>query len=61
MTTLNVRVTVDANGNTSIDFDREKLLAMPLETVMREVSEEAKRAKEAAQQPRVERTAPQVR
>ena len=51
MTTLNVKVTIDDKGNASIEFDREKLLRMPLETVMREVAEEAKRAKEGAEEP----------
>jgi hypothetical protein len=51
MTTLKVKVTTDKNGRRSVEFDREKLLSMPLENVMREVSEEAKRAQNSTPEP----------
>jgi hypothetical protein len=38
MTDLNVQVRFDADGNMSIDFDRDTLLRAPLTTIMQEVA-----------------------
>lgn len=49
-TALNVRVTIDEKGNATIEFDREKLMRLPMDTVVREVAATAQRVREAIEQ-----------